>query len=42
MEIVELFLFVFVNDRIIPAVGKTGLILNNLALEVIDHPVANS
>lgn len=29
------------NNGIVPAAGKSGLILDNLALEVIDHPVAN-
>ncbi len=42
MELDHLFLFMFENDRIVPTAGKSRLILDDLALEVIDHPVANS
>ena len=42
MELAHLFLFMFENDSIVPSAGKSRLILDDLALEVIDHPVANS
>lgn len=42
MELVNLFLFMFENDNIVPSVGESGLILDDLALEVINHPVTNS
>ena len=41
MELDHLFFFMFENDSIIPAVGKSRLVLDDLALQVIDPPVAN-
>ena len=42
MEFANMFLCMVENDGIVPAVGKSGLILDDLGLEIIDHPVARS
>ncbi|HHT9146746.1 MAG TPA: hypothetical protein ACFYD4_13910 [Candidatus Wunengus sp. YC61] len=41
MELVNLVLIMFENDKIVPSVGKSGLILDDLSFEVIDHPFAD-
>ncbi len=41
MEAVNLFLFMGKNHSIVTAVGKSGLILDDLGFEIIDHPVAH-
>ena len=41
MELADLFLFMLENSKIVPSIGKLGLILDNLSFEVVNHPSAH-